>query len=402
MTDKAVPADVLAEEASARLSSELLSALKRRPAQEARLAGVVRVLAPLSSRLRAQLLLALETMVRRASIERPLYAALVRSLSEASHPSVSPPLARALGLDDAGGLATLSAACFCRDPDLAEPLARAATSRHAHVAFAAELARVSRGESNGGAVASLAPKIKESHRISLCVELLAPLLAGPPLPASVAPALAVLRDAERHLGRWLVLAEVATRSGDKSPSEQARQRASQGPDSSRSAWALVLWALEPKSDCPDVRPTVELVARLSDRPSADKDTTFLFRLAAAKAESARPMLESLVKSGALGDECRVRAMLHLCRDYGEARYGAELAALAGAKRREPLRALAAAALYDVGDTPPALAAADELLQSRHISAIAWGALVRARHNTERAGAVVTESHFRRLELGWVQ
>jgi hypothetical protein len=296
----------------------------------------------------------------------------------------------------------LSAACFCSHPALSEPLARAAISRHAHLAFAGEVARLARGESTGAAFASLVPKIKESHRIALCLELMVPLLTGPTLPLGVAPALSVLRDAERHLGRWLVLAEIAGRSGDGSCRSEARDRALSGPESARAAWSLVAWALKPDAASPNVRPTVELVARLSDRPSADKDPTFLFRFAAARAPSARPMLESLAKSNLLGDECGVRAMLHLCRDYGEERYREQLSSIARAPRKEPLRALAIAALYDVGERELALAELAALDASRHLTARAWTRLVLAREAGRFDGSVVTEARYRRVQLGWVE
>lgn len=389
-------------EIESRLRVDLHSALRRRPAQEARLAGVLRALCPLSKSLQRELVRALDVMVRRSSFDRPLYGAIVRALSESADGDSAELVARALGLEDGGGLATLSAACFSRASALSEPLARAASSRHAHVAFGAEVARLCRGESNGAAVTSIAPKIKESYRIALCLELLVPLVQAPALPLSVAPALSVLRDAERHLGRWLVLAEIAVKAGDLSCRDEARERAQSGPDSARSAWALVAWALEPEAGSPAVRPTVELVARLSDRPSADKDTTFLFRFAGARAPSARPMLESLAKGALLGDECAVRAMLHLCRDYGEERYRDQLGSIARAPRKDALRGLAAAALYDVGDKEGALRSLHELKQSRHLAAIAWSGLVAGRDAGLYAGAVVTEPRYRRVQLGWVE
>ncbi|MFZ5897306.1 MAG: hypothetical protein ACOY0T_40000 [Myxococcota bacterium] len=394
--------DALDAETQSRLRADVQSALKRRPAHEARLAGVVRALSPLSVGLQEELLGALDVMVRRGSFERPLYAATVRALSESGSDDCADLLGRALTLEDSGGLPTLSAACFSRSAALAEPLARAATSRHAHVAFGAEVARLCRGESDGGAVTSIAPKIKESHRIALCLELLVPLVPAPALPRAIAPALAVLRDAERHLGRWLVLAEIAVKAGDPSSRAEARERAQSGPDSARSAWSLVAWALDPTAGSPAVRPTVELVARLSDRPSADKDTTFLFRFAAARAPSARPMLESLARSSLLGEECAVRAMLHLCRDYGEDRYREQLGHIARAPRKDALRALAAAALYDIGDREAALGVLAELKQSRHLAAVAWSGLVAAREAARFAGEVVTEARYRRVQLGWVE
>src|SRR4029078_1173857 len=95
-----------------------------------------------------------------------------------------------------------------------------AAGRQSQLAFGAETARVCRRESNGAHLTSIAPMIKESHRISLCVDVFVPLARSAPalLPSvAVGPALSVLRGAERHLGRWLVLADVATKAGDPGP-----------------------------------------------------------------------------------------------------------------------------------------------------------------------------------------
>src|SRR5262245_8780482 len=65
-----------------RLGADVVSALKRKPASEARLAGVVRALAPFSATLRNAVTDSLETLVTRGSYTRPLYAAGVRALAE--------------------------------------------------------------------------------------------------------------------------------------------------------------------------------------------------------------------------------------------------------------------------------------------------------------------------------
>ncbi|MFX7140816.1 hypothetical protein ABTH88_23050, partial [Acinetobacter baumannii] len=70
-----------------------------------------------------------------------------------------------------------------------------------------------------------------------------PLVRSSPVSVQVGPALAVLRGAERHLGRWLVLADVATKAGDLGPLNEATEKAQQGPSSARAAWSLVAWAL---------------------------------------------------------------------------------------------------------------------------------------------------------------
>jgi len=344
---------------------------------------------------------AIETLVTRGSYTRPVYAAAVRALAEAGDPRVVPALNRALTSDDAGGMASLSAACFTDDSGLADSLIRVATSRNAHVAFGAEVARVARGETGGEHLSSLAPMIKESHRIELCCELFVPLLSRDKLPAGIAPALAVLRDAERHLGRWLVLAEIATRAGDPGPLAQAREKSEEGPASARAAWAMVAWALSNGgTPPPDVRPTLELVARLSDRPSSDRDPAFLYRLAGARAPAARPMLEGVAK-GQLSSDVAIRAAMHLARDYGRADLKGALAAAAKSSKREALRGLATAALHDAGEREGALALAPSLCQSRQLTTAGWGALLLTASNGKLAN-VVTEPTFRRVQLGCVQ
>jgi len=69
------------------------------------------------------------------------------------------------------------------------------------------------------------------------------VVRGAPVPVAMGPALGVLRSAERHLGRWLVLAEVAVKAGDRSPLDEAKQKSEVGPPSARAAWSLVHWAL---------------------------------------------------------------------------------------------------------------------------------------------------------------
>jgi hypothetical protein len=376
--------------------------LRRRLPSEAKLAGALRALFPVSPGLRNIVSEAAQVLVRRHSFDRELYASAVRSLAEQEDKRAAAILRLALSTEEAGGLATLSASCFSRDPSLAAPLAKVAASRHAHLAFGAEVARMARGESNGTHLSALAPKIKESHRIALCVELFLPLTRGPALPKPIAGALAVLRDAERHLGRWLVLAEVASRAQDHAPLLEAKRKAANGPQSSRAAWSLVAWALEPEGPVPTTRPTVELVARLSDRPSADRDTTFLFRLAASRAPAARPMLEGLAKTNPLQDEVAIRAAMHLARDHGRTEMRKALVEAATGKRDE-IRGVAAAALWDLGDRDLARKVADRAEGSRSLSSMTWGALVTAAASGKLGSAcVLAEPTFRRVQWGWVE
>ncbi|HEY2365258.1 MAG TPA: hypothetical protein VGH87_02690 [Polyangiaceae bacterium] len=415
-------ADLLGKVARARFEEEIDAALKRRPANEAKLAGALRALAPLSPPLRATLAEALRVLLRRRTLDRELYVAAVRSLAECKDKAAASVLKQALSGGDAGGTAALSAAAACDDPELAPLLSKIAASRQSHLAFGAEVARVARGESNGSHLLSLAPMIKESHRISLCVELFVPLARGNPVPKAIAKPLYILGEAERHLGRWLVLGEVATKAGDTGALDEARFRAEDGPASSRAAWSLVAWALEQvhsgapmvhqrDREPPAARPTVEIVARLSDRPSADRDMTFLFRLAAAKAASAKGMLEALVKSASpLTDETAMRAAMHLARDYGRDDLRKELLAIARGQRREDQRGFAAAMLWDVGERDEARDLADELVTSKCLANVVWASLLRAasltvsnaRSTHDQGALLCSEPHVRWIHLGWLE
>ena len=414
-------AELLDKATRVRLEDEVDAALRRRPATEPRLAGAIRAVAPLSPALRASLGEATAVLLRRGARGRELYACGLRSLAEAQDRQAVALLRRALAGEEAGGPAALSAACFSRDPELAGLLAKIAASRQAHLAFGAELARVARGESNGALLVQLAPMIKESHRISMCIELFVPLARALPLARHVGPALTVLRGAERHLGRWLLLAEVAVKTGDTSPLLEAESRARTGPVSSRAAWSLVEWALRDADAMargivaaphPTTRPTLELIARLSDRPSAERDTTFLFRMARAGAPAARSMLETFARALPFSDETSIRAALHLARDRVRDDLREALAEAATNARREEIRGLAAAALWDaspVGDPGSAttqarsLEIAEGLLDSRVIGNVAWAALIRA---SARAGPSVEpllgETMLRWVQWGWLE
>jgi hypothetical protein len=415
-------AELLDKATRVRFESEIDAALKRRPTGEAKLAGAMRALAVLSPALRASLGEATAILVRRGARQRELYACGLRALAEAQDRQAVALLRQALAGEEAGGAAALSAACFSRDPELSSLLAKVAASRQSHLAFGAELARVARGESNGALLAQLAPMIKESHRIAMCVELFVPLVRARPVASHVGPALSVLRGAERHLGRWLVLAEVAVRAGDRSPLEEAQVRAVSGASSSRGAWSLVAWALSETDAAvrgtadpapPATRPTLELIARLSDRPSADRDTTFLFRMAKAGAPTARPMLETLVRTVPLADETSLRAALYLARDRGRDDLREALAEAATGCKREELRGMAAAALWDAsppggGDGAEKMRAkaremAEEHAQSRIPANAAWSALIRAASKgPANAGPIVTESLYRWIQWGWLE
>jgi hypothetical protein len=399
--------DLVGKVARERFDEEIDAALKRRPANEAKLAGALRAVAPLSAHVRARLADALRVLLRRRTLDRELYAAAIRSLAECGDKAAGPILRQVLAEGDAGGTPALRAAAACDERELGPLLSKIAASRQSHLAFGAEVARVARGESNGSHLLSLAPMIKESHRIALCVELFVPLARGAALPPAIARPLYVLGEAERHLGRWLVFGEVATKSGDRGALDEATQRESDGPASSRAAWGLARWALADVAKPgavppPDTRPTVELVARLSDRPSADRDMTFLFRLARAKAPGARAMLETLVKSLPLADETAVRAAMHLARDYGRDDLVPSLLSVARGERREDLRGLAAAALWDAGRRDEARELEGELVASRSLGNVVWGSLLRAAALRGNGELLCSEPRVRWIHLGWLE
>ena len=400
MTERAEPASVLRASVVARLVAELRSTLKRRSAREALLGGSLALLAGYSVALRRELEATLEVLVRRGSFERPLYSTLARGLADGHDPRIEALLTPALETADGGGLVTLGAASLCLHSALAKPLAKAAVNRHAHVAFAAEVARVARGESNGAHAVAIAPMIKEAHRIALCQDVLSPWLWRASIGSGLAPAFAALRGAERHLGRWLLLAELGARAGDTLPFGEAKREAAAASLGARPAWDLVGWALAPAGSELTTRPNLELVTRLSDRPTVDGDVSFLFRLASAKIASVRSLLRHLTR-GPLSGENGVRAAFHLAHDYGDERAQQQLVDAARASRREPLRGLAAAALFDLGEHGTAVDTAASLAESRSVATLTWSCLVLTASSGKESTPLLTEPRIRRIQLGWL-
>ncbi|MFO0679727.1 MAG: hypothetical protein U0169_24590 [Polyangiaceae bacterium] len=416
-------AEIVDKSVRGRFEAEIDAAVKRKEQDpsEIRLVGALRPLAKLSPSLRAKLADAATTLQKRGARDRVLYNGALRILSECGDKATTPLLKIALTADDAGGTSALAAAALSRDAALAPFLAKVASSRQSHLAFAAETARVARGESNGVHLAALAPMIKESHRISLCGELFVPIARGAATHKAIGPALTVLRSAERHLGRWLVLAEVAAKAGDPTPIDEARTKSTVGPTSSRAAWACVAWALDEVAPgvsaasplpAPETRPTVELMARLSDRPSADRDMTFLFRMARAGLASPKAMLESLAKGPPLADELALRAALYLVKNHGASDLVPALLEASSSAGIEELRGLATAAAWDTEDASVrdrVLAHADELADSPILANVAWSALVRAasRGGATYAGvggrhSVLHESSLRWIHWAWIE
>jgi hypothetical protein len=125
------------------------------------------------------------------------------------------------------------------------------------------------------------------------------------------------------------------------------------------------------------------------------------------------MLEALARTKPLADDTSLRAALYLARNHGRHDLREALEEVAGRGRREELRGMAAAALWDVatpdGADSPATTRArlphlvDELLDSRIVGNVAWGALIRA---ASKGGAglspLLTESPFRWIQWGWLE
>ncbi len=407
-----------------RVNEEVATTLKRRTPDEEHVAGALRVLARHSQELRTTLYEAGADLLEKRAFDRPLWGAAIRSLAELGDPRATRLLKEALLLDG-GGPATLAAAAFSRDPALSPILSKLASTRQSYLAFSADLARVARGESNGSLLVSFAPMIKESHRISICTDFFLGFARGEALPKTVGPALTVLRSAERHLGRWLVFADVAMKAGDDTPLRDADQKSKTGASSGRLGWALVAWALSELAgkEWPAAsRPTLEVLARLSDRPSADRDLTFLFRMARVGEPSARAVLDMslarlprdetplavlrpLAKAQPGLDAIGIRSAYYLAQNYGVRDLVTQLEEAALRGKDESLRGLAAAALWDLGETENARLAADDQVTSRSFSSFIWGAMVRMLDDQKkRVGAfpLLTETHYRWVHCGWVE
>jgi hypothetical protein len=381
-------------------------ALRRKPSREAPVAGALMVTAASSSKVRKALLAAADRLVERRAFDRPLYGAAVRALADTGERRLAPLLVSAMDHEHGGGLSTIAATAYCRSSKVDDALARTAASRHPDIAFAAMLMhRLRSGAGEGRHLVGAAARLKESARIELCTKVFAPLVNGadelPELPATIAPAVKALRDAERHLGRWLILARVGVACGDQSPVKEVDERARSGSASAKAAWSLLGWALVPGRSVPPVRPTTEIVSRLSDRPTAERDMSFLFRLVDAGADTTQGLLESLSKPP-LKESTSLRAASALAHHFSSSERLEALRRIAD-RKKGALHGIAVAgihdgALDDGGVIREARDRAAVLCDARSLPAVVWGGLV-MRSNGE---PVIDEPSFRRLERGWVQ
>ncbi len=384
------------EEAVARTATELRAAVRRKSAQELALSGAARALSQRTPLLDEALVDVVSSCARREQLTRPLFLAAVRALGERSQPASVACLQPLLARDDRGGLVTCSAASLCEHRGLAEPLARATLCSRPNLAFGVELARVVRGEADGRALTALASRLKEEHRIEVTTELLLPLSWSARETLRLAEACAVLRASERHLGRWLVLAEPLVRLGDERPLRELSASMEQSASSARSAWGLLAWALGARER--PVRPTAEHIVRLSDRPSGERDSTFLFRLAQGREPSVKPLLEAQLRGEDPSSPAAVRAALYLARDHGRADAERWLLRVLRQRASGARLGLALAALAELGREEEVREALPRLLEGRAVGPRAWAILVAHREGAE---PLVTEARYRWLELGWL-
>jgi hypothetical protein len=125
------------------------------------------------------------------------------------------------------------------------------------------------------------------------------------------------------------------------------------------------------------------------------------------------MLETFVRTLPLADESGIRVALYLARDFGREDLRAALAEAAVSCKREELRGMAAAALWDA--SPPSggdgaqkmrersREVAEDLLQSRILSNTAWAALIRgASKGSPNGHPLLTETLFRWIQWGWLE
>ena len=244
------------------------------------------------------------------------------TLSETSDKSATAILKTALAADDAGGNATLSAACFAR-PGARGP-ARSPRRAASRIPRSARRRRgVCRRESKWRAL-TLALMIKESHCIpSICTDLSSCLHARRADPGVRRPGSPCCGGAERHpdAGSFRPTRRDEGRRQRSASRRRRRRRASvrrarapPGPrpwrfprraPRSRRAWAPSLAGPRgPRSSWSPV----------SDRPSADRDTTF--RMAACACPELQADARGLRETGRASRTRWRSAPLRTARDHG--------------------------------------------------------------------------------------
>ncbi len=113
------------------------------------------------------------------------------------------------------------------------------------------------------------------------------------------------------------------------------------------------------------------------------------------------MLETLAKATPLPDEVAIRAAMHLARDHGKGEMRKAIVELAS--KRDDLRGVVAAALWDLGESELACKVAHDAEASRSVTSMTWGTLVSAASSGKAVSPLVLcEPTFRRVQWGWVE
>lgn len=94
--------------------------------------------------------------------------------------------------------------------------------------------------------------------------------------------------------------------------------------------------------------------------------------------------------------------MYLARDHARDELRAVLENTAKTSKREDLRGLAVAALWDAGSRDAALALSDEALKAKSLSTAVWAALVKAAAAEGSDVPVVDEPTLRRVQWGWLE
>ncbi len=384
----------------ARLRHELRGAVARNcPGREALAAGVARHLASVSTSVRRLVASSAEELSARGTFDRPIVQAALHCahlLGEQGQAITS----RALESATAPWSAFVAAAqvSWTGASAVREALARLQTRAQGHLAFGAAFVRAMAGDVVGARATERAVMLNEANRVRWFEEFALPLLARGVLPAGgVVGTLEALRRAERHLGRWLRMGELELACGGGAALDDCRLARATAPSQSANVWEWMGWALSPRDAAP-TRITRDVVNKLSDRSSTRRDLSFLHRVGASGVEAAAASLAAAARASKTPDA--VRALLTLISRYGRADRVASLRDLA-TRGSEDIRGIACAALWDVGDRTAALELVDELVISKNLANVGWGALIRVAHLTGDAHPVVTDASVRRLCEGRV-
>jgi hypothetical protein len=394
--------DVLDKAVARRVCSEVSAALRRRNSLEERLGGALRLLAGFSVTVRRQVLLVATTLLRRKTIDRPLFRASVAALGDTPRAEGEAPVVSALQ-SAAPPLCAFAAAARLPSGRVAKVLAELTGRSPSHVAFAAEFVRTVRGEAIGDRLVKLAPMINEASRVLLTCDLVSALVEqSHSAPPGLAPALAPLRTAERHTGRWLRLGELGVLAGDEAPIVEARQARDRATGAARTTWQVIAWILSALRgwDEPLSVQTLssDVLRKLSDQPSAQRDHAFLFRLGRMGVAAAEAPLAKLAHASAYRAVDQVHAAYCLAKHYACDTFVPRVES-AAARGVEAVRGASVAALWDLGKREEALLHVDSLMISRSPANVAWGALVRMANLIGDRSPLVTPRHIRWLHEG---